>query len=541
LKRRIIQEGFEYTPIKRNPHLERELEPELSAFTQYLLSIPVTEIERILSQEGTGINGTFWTDRVRADPMASWVNDCIIHDAEAQTAIGADKDEWKDADYVAAKSSLFGSYNNYCRRAGYSAKGKNNFSADLVELCREVLEWKDVAKGRSAAGMVIKGLRLRTDTDQDISTVEDCLTQSKNVDLGLHDVDHNVDLQSLPHKACVDHVDLNSKLAKKNEITKADSSLETDSGTTSTSWDQMNTAADVGEVLPSPKTDTAYTSHTAQDIQPTQGLHSGQHSGQHFDGAESSTPIDEELAHPDQSAPPEPTTQPIAPPDLETQSPEPFALPELNLNKDEIDLLQMIQLVLASSDPEEARQAALDIQPILKLTCANGCADKKKIWEALTEDEQVKFSALLRKPSQPELSLAPVSEQQPMPEPIAPESQQQPIPEPSDPAGLKPMPPQKLGEPQPAQITIPASETITPEDAEKMRDIALIWWEEYYSEQLQNLLVQMFGWKAPGTKYSREAIGRWLEGEDAVVRVRLDELWRMKHGEGLIDAPDCGF
>ena len=200
LKRRIIQEGFEYTPIKRNPHLERELEPELSAFTQYLLSIPVTEIERILAQEESGINGTFWADRVRADPMASWVNDCSIHDADAKTAIGADKDEWKDADYVAAQSTLFGSYNNYCRRAGYSAKGKNNFSADLVELCREVLDWKDVAKQRSAAGMAIKGLRLRTDTDQDISTVEDLLSQSKNVDLGLHGADRNVDLQSLPHK-----------------------------------------------------------------------------------------------------------------------------------------------------------------------------------------------------------------------------------------------------------------------------------------------------------------------------------------------------
>jgi putative DNA primase/helicase len=522
LKRRIIQEGFEYTPIKRNPHLERELEPELSAFTQYLLSIPVTEIERILAQEETGINGTFWADRLRADPMASWVNDCIIHDTLAQTAIGADKDEWKDADYVAAKSSLFGSYNNYCRRAGYSAKGKNNFSADLVELCREVLEWKDVAKQRSAAGMAIKGLRLRIDTDQDISTVEDLLTKSKNVDLGLQGADPNVDLQSLPHKACVDHVDLNSN-AKKNEITSADSSLETDSGTTSTSSDQMNTAADVVEALPSPKADTAYTNHTEQEIQPTQGQHSGQHSGQHFDGAESSTSIDEELAHPDQLAPPEPTTQ-IAPPELETQSPAPIAPPELNLNEDEIDLLQMIQLALAETDPEEGRQAALDIQPILKLTCANGCADKKKIWDALTENEQANFKALL-----------------------APSLEQQPVPEPLDPAGLEPVPPQEAGKPQPAQITTPESETITPEDAEKMRDIATAWWDEYYPddptklEQWQSLISQMFAWKAPGTKYSRDALKLWLESEDAVVRERLDELWRMKHGEGLIDAPDCGF
>jgi len=525
LKRRIIQEGFEYTPVKRNRHLERELEPELSAFTQYLLSIPVTEIERILDREGTGINGTFWADRVRADPMASWVNDCIIHDATAQTAIGADKDEWKDADCVAAKSSLFGSYNNYCRRAGYSAKGKNNFSADLVELCREVLEWKDVAKQRSAAGTAIKGLRLRADTDQDISTVEDLLAQSKNVDLGLQGADPNVDLQSLPHKACADRADLNSKLLEIYEVN------------TKSVLDKIDVGSDK---VPPSQVGTVSTSYTEQDFELSQGQHSGQHSGQHFDGAESSTPVNGELAHPDPIAPPEPTTQ-IEPLELETQSPAPIAPPELNLNEDEIDLWEMIQLALAETDPEAGRQAALDIQPILKLTCANGCADKKKIWDALTEDEQVKFSALLRKPSHPEVSLAPVSEQQPAPELIAPESQQQPVREPIAPAGLEPVPPQKPGEPQPAQIAMPESETITPEDAEKMRDIALIWWDEYYSEQLQSLLGQMFGWKAPGTKYSREAIKRWLESEDAVVRVRLDELWRMKHGEGLIDAPDCGF
>jgi len=445
LKRRIIQEGFEYTPIKRNPHLERELEPELSAFTQYLLSIPVTEIERILAQEGTGINGTFWADRVRADPMASWVNDCIIHDALAQTAIGADKDEWKDADYVAAKSTLFGSYNNYCRRAGYSAKGKNNFSADLVELCREVLEWKDVAKQRSAAGMAIKGLRLRTDTDQDISTVEDVLTKSENVDLGLQDVDPNVDPQSLPHKACVDHVDLNSKLVKKNEITSADSSLETDSGTTSTSSDQVNTAADVVEVLPSPNVYTVYTSHTDQDIQPTQGLHSGLHSGQHSE-----------------------------------------------LNEDELDLLQMIRLALAKPDSESVRQAAADILPVLKDVCANGAANREKVWLALTESERATFSELTAKP-----------------------------------LALADNPP----EPEPAE-TAPKLETIAPTDAEKLREIATVWWDKYFPEQLQTLITQMFGWDAPGTKYDAATIAAWLATEGAVVQERIGELIR-RRSEGF--------
>ena len=501
LKRRIIQEGFEYTPIKRNPHLERELEPELSAFTQYLLSIPVTEIERILAQEETGINGTFWADRVRADPMASWVNDCIIHDAEAQTAIGADKDEWKDADYVAAKSSLFGSYNNYCRRAGYSAKGKNNFSADLVELCREVLEWKDVAKERSAAGMVIKGLRLRTDTDQDISTVEDLLTQSKNVDLGLQGADRNVDLQSLPHKACVDYVDLNSKLAKKNGNTSADSSLETDSGITSTSAassletdggitstsadssletdsgtksispDQVNTDAEVVEVFSSPEVYTVYTSHTEQDIQPTQSLHSGLLSGQHSE-----------------------------------------------LNEDELDLLQMIRLALAEPDPESARQAAADILPVLKKVCGKGAANREKIWAALTEEERSEFTFLAKNSERPtisERSRKPLAlgdnPSEPEPEQLAPE----------------PAPAAEPTELEATQIA-PEPETIAHADAEKLREIATVWWDEYFPEQLQTLITQMYGWNAPGTRYEAATITAWLEGEDALVRERIGELMQQR-------------
>jgi hypothetical protein len=333
---------------------------------------------------------------------------------------------------------------------------------------------------------------LRADTDQDISTVEDLLTQSKNVDLGLQGADPNVNLQFLPHKACADRADLNSKL------------LEIDEVNTKSVLDKIDVDSDK---VPPSQVGTVSTSYTEQDFELSQGQHSGQHSGQHFDGAESSTPVNGELAHPDPIAPPEPTTQ-IEPLELETQSPAPIAPPELNLNEDEIDLWEMIQLPLAETDPEAGRQAALDIQPILKLTCANGCADKKKIWDALTEDEQVKFSALLRKPSQPEVFLAPEPEQQLVPEPIAPEPEQQlvpepiapepeqqPVPEPLDPAGLDPVPPQEAGEPQPAQITVPESETITPEDAEKMHDIALIWWDEYYCEQLQSLLGQMFSWK----------------------------------------------
>jgi putative DNA primase/helicase len=74
----------------------------------------------------------------------------------------------------------------------------------------------------------------------------------------------------------------------------------------------------------------------------------------------------------------------------------------------------------------------------------------------------------------------------------------------------------------------PPAETITTEDAEKIRDIAEVWWLEYYPDQLQNLLTQMFGWKSPGTKYKVATIENWLEGESETVLARISELLRLR-------------
>ncbi|AFZ09215.1 hypothetical protein Osc7112_4949 [Oscillatoria nigro-viridis PCC 7112] len=74
----------------------------------------------------------------------------------------------------------------------------------------------------------------------------------------------------------------------------------------------------------------------------------------------------------------------------------------------------------------------------------------------------------------------------------------------------------------------PLVQKVTPEDAQAMRDIALVWWHEYYPEQLQTLQTQMFGWQAPGKKYDIATIAQWLEGEVEAVRDRIAELIRLQ-------------
>jgi putative DNA primase/helicase len=76
----------------------------------------------------------------------------------------------------------------------------------------------------------------------------------------------------------------------------------------------------------------------------------------------------------------------------------------------------------------------------------------------------------------------------------------------------------------------PLPEKITPEDAQAMRDIARVWWLEYYPEQMQALMTQMYGWQAPGTKYNAATLTEWLEGEDDLIRDRITELINRRRG-----------
>jgi hypothetical protein len=71
---------------------------------------------------------------------------------------------------------------------------------------------------------------------------------------------------------------------------------------------------------------------------------------------------------------------------------------------------------------------------------------------------------------------------------------------------------------------------VSSEDAEKFRDIALIWWPEYYPEQLQNLFTQMYGWKAPGIKYDVVVIAAWLATQDELIRDRITQLIHLRRG-----------
>lgn len=184
LTRRIVMLPFDHKPAADKVRdLEAEFEPELSAFTNYLLSIPNDEITRVLRRiDKDGISPTLWQSKIRTDSIAAWVNEWVIYDPTAKTQIGSDRHEWAGKEYDAQLSTLFGSYSHYCHISGLQAKGKNNFSSDLIELCQQTLGWGDVQYGRDGQGRrIICGLKLRTHGNTALS-VEDSLTTDDRSD-----------------------------------------------------------------------------------------------------------------------------------------------------------------------------------------------------------------------------------------------------------------------------------------------------------------------------------------------------------------------
>jgi hypothetical protein len=239
-------------------------------------------------------------------------------------------------------------------------------------------------------------------------------------------------------------------------------------------------------------------------------------------------------------------------------------------------LLEYIRTVLREGDPKLAR----NIQGVLTEVCSEGAADRKKVWASLTEAEKAAFIALLEAPESesesesesettaeptsitaestsviPELISAPaeptsVTPEPATPEPIAPEpiASESATPEliASEPIAAEPLAPESITpepitpeaastplEPsasvEPTSNSVPTPNQISSLDAEKLQNIALIWWPEYYPDQLQSLVAQMYGWDAPGTKYDVDVIAMWLESQDEVIRNRINHLISLKN------------
>ncbi|QDZ39820.1 DUF3854 domain-containing protein [Euhalothece natronophila Z-M001] len=204
-RRMILIECNNVLPKRdRDLKLLEKMKEELTAFTSYLLHNFDDDLieELILNPDSPELTLASWKRQCESDGLAAWINDELVPENGAIAIIGSDGNRWqqKDEDYDPDESSLYASYCHYCRQSGRKPKTSQNFSTDLLEICNQLLGWdvaKDLKRYAGKPQRVIEGLRLRTDTDNDIPLVEERFSES--VTTYSQDVTTPVTTQN-PHK-----------------------------------------------------------------------------------------------------------------------------------------------------------------------------------------------------------------------------------------------------------------------------------------------------------------------------------------------------
>jgi len=361
---------------------------------------------------------------------------------------------------------IYEHYKNWCD-SNLKAVSHIKYPKMLSELCNDYLELSSVKWKRSGGRSWFEGLRFRTPGETS-PTHSDSLSalipQNFPTDTGYNTGLNGVDTGLI--RSSEASSDGNYSHLRGLEVQNISEKLESSSSLTEESRGTSHNFCEKLESFSGLIEESQITSHQSEIIEKV--------------GLNPTNPVEipEPLPDGNLSQPTNPAATPC----------EPLQTPHLELNEDELELVQMIWVAIAEPDPESARRTAADILPILKDVCARGAANREKVWAALTDSERAIFLELTAKPS------------------ARSDNPQEPI------------------SPQPA----PEPEIIAPTDAEKLREIATVWWDKYFPEQLQTLITQMFGWGAPGTKYDAATIATWLATEGAVVRDRIGELIRRR-------------
>ncbi|WP_445176358.1 DUF3854 domain-containing protein [Microcoleus sp.] len=438
--------------VLRNSRIEAGMDAEISQLIAVALNLSDSTVSEHIQGVGKNQISEFklqeWDMKVQTNSVAAHFDDCLIVDPTASTPTG----------------KIYEHYKNWCD-SNLKAVSHIKYPKMLSELCNDYLELSSVKWKRSGGRSWFEGLRFRTEGEtspthsdalsalipQNLPTDTGCKTELNGIDTGL-----GRDAESLPDG---NYSHLRGKEAQNCSENLEFSSLTEESRSTSHLFCEKLESSGLIE-------ESQITSHESEIIEKV--------------GLNPTNPV--EIPEPLPVADLNSATNPAPTPR------EPLQTPHPELNEDELELVRMIWVAIAEPDPEFARRTATDILPILKDVCANGAANREKVWTALTDSERAIFSELTAKP----MALG--------------DNPQEPI------------------SPQPA----PELEIIAPTDAGKLREIATVWWDKYFPEQLQTLITQMFGWGAPGIKYDAATIATWLATEGAVVRERIGELIRRR-------------
>lgn len=160
LDRRMIMMQFNRVATRVDINFVETLLPSLSAFTNYLLSIPLDTVIQtlVLKEDLSGERLKVEIENlINTNAIATWLNEKCVFDPESFERLGNDK---------ANEEQLFGNYYQHTLKAGQSPRGVHNFKEELLRLGGVYLR-----EDKLTCGRVIYGIRL-DDRGEFIETIK---------------------------------------------------------------------------------------------------------------------------------------------------------------------------------------------------------------------------------------------------------------------------------------------------------------------------------------------------------------------------------
>lgn len=165
-----------------------EFEPEISAFTNYLLAIPFEEITATLRKK-EGADPHVWDSMIESDSVAAWINQCIKRDPGYISPIGprpSEIDAIKSGAFAqesASQLTLYSHYVWYCRANGFKERSSTTFSSAVLDLCYQTLGWREIQKSKNKANSrVMVGISLKS---PDETSIDDLLSSAAALETNL--------------------------------------------------------------------------------------------------------------------------------------------------------------------------------------------------------------------------------------------------------------------------------------------------------------------------------------------------------------------
>lgn len=175
LERRRLSVPFTLqTPPEKRRDLDEEFKPYLAGLLDWVLTMPESEVRAlVLNTKKTvpALAKVYGEALCDSNPMADWLDNCIIHDPGTKTYVGVDDPE-------KVQSWLYANYVYYIRRVNGRTISTRRYSKLLEDLCCNQLKLKGVMRGRDRNGSYFEGLRIRSDFDNDPRPITGAVTDS---------------------------------------------------------------------------------------------------------------------------------------------------------------------------------------------------------------------------------------------------------------------------------------------------------------------------------------------------------------------------